>query len=331
MTTVECPAGCGRPADGLCTACWTRLAGDLDHVTWLASDLDTVLARQVRYGTGAGVALHRPSEQPLPVNLAASAVATQMRQVLGGWVRELHETHAVRWQECDRCAARWLSGPRVHAQPEPPGGCLAGRVGGWHEQLDPLTVADTAPELARWLLRHPSWIRNHPASGELHADITGAVGAALRIVDRPPDRVYLGICSAEVDSIDENGDQVLVECPADLYVPTGRAVATCPACRAEHVVEDRRRVLATAVENELVATSVLVGLVGALGRTVTSSMIRNLKARGVLRPKVRDPRTGDIVLRGPEDTGLDRWRVGDVLDAISRPERGRPAGEAKAS
>lgn len=307
--TTTCTVGCGQPAEGMCSRCWSTLSGALGAVEWLALELDTVLSRQAKIGGASVGVVVRMAEQPLPIHLGASDRAHQLRGALSTWVRDLHEQHAVRWQECTGCDRRWYSGPMVH-DVRPPAWC----VGEWAEQIDPLACGDTLAAMAAWILRHPTWVRAHVAAGQLHHDLTRAIDASWRVVDRPPDSVYLGICSAPVD-----GEE---QCQVDLYAVEGQDVVRCWSCRTDHVTADRRRALAKAVEDQVVETRVLVGLVGALGQPLTSAAIRNLRARGRISPKVRGE-DGYIRLKQPEDTGPDRFRVGDVLDRLAEnPRRG---------
>lgn len=309
--TTTCTVGCGQPAEGMCSHCWATLSGALGAVEWLAMELDTVLSRQAKIGGASVGVVVRMAEQPLPIHLGASDRAHQLRSALSTWVRDLHDLHAVRWQQCDTCGATWTSGDQRHDAESCPGP--------WREQVDPLACGDTLSAMAAWILRHPTWVRSHLAAEQLHHDLTRAIDASWRVVDRPPDSVYLGICSADIQV--EDG---MEQCQVDLYAVEGQDVVRCWSCRTDHVTADRRRALATAVEDQVVETRVLVGLVGALGQPLTSAAIRNLRARGRIQPKVRGE-DGYIRLKQPEDTGPDRFRVGDVLDRLAENPRRREA------
>lgn len=332
MNTALCTTGCGRPATGMCSHCWSSLDTALRTLYadgrpgWLLAELDVALTRQHRFGPVQSSGPSRLSEQPLVVNLAASDSLAQLRRHLARWTVKLHDEHAVRWHECSVCRAHWYDGAQRH-DVMPPRLC----PGEWQERVDPLTVGLDIVDLAGWMLRHPSWIRADQRANQLHRSITFLVAAAIRLIDRPPDLTYIGICSAP--SRDEHGNLVvdesgvLVECPIPLYAKTGELVTRCWGCGADHVVQDRLRVLARAVENELAPVSALVGLVGELGTVLTSSSIRGMKARGRLHPMVRDDQ-GYLRLRTAADEGPDLFRVGDVLDLLPKL---RPRREAKAS
>lgn len=88
MTT--CATGCDRPSHGyyLCALCTHALVDDLRRVAELADQLDDTITRQTRNGTGIGVT-SRPSERPLPVNLAAADVRADLVNVLTTWARDV--------------------------------------------------------------------------------------------------------------------------------------------------------------------------------------------------------------------------------------------------
>src|SRR5690606_33880968 len=134
--TAQC--GCGAPTgDGttLCRACTTRLAADLDQVTWLERELDTVLARQAVYGDRAG---GRSAEHPLPYDPRASEAAWVLRDTLTNVARAL--------------------GPEPPAnRPESAGD--ATKPSGW---TDPLGTGVSAARIARSLAQRLDTIRRHP-------------------------------------------------------------------------------------------------------------------------------------------------------------------------
>lgn len=277
----ECTVGCGKPADGMCSTCWGQLSAQLGAVEWLAVELDTALARQVRFGGRVGVVV-RSHERPIPPNLAAGDTAHQLRNALTTWVRVLHEEHAVRWQQCDRCAAKWVSGDQLHD--------IYGCSGSWAEVIDPLILEDTPRELAQWLMRHPTWIRNHPAADELHADLTRAIGSCWRRIDRPPETECSGPCGADLD---DTG----VPCPAFLYGLKGARSVECQTCGAEHDVDVRKKWMTQCVDDEPVTASVALDWVHILtARRVRRGTWDSWVSRRQLSPWGQD-RLGQPVFR----------------------------------
>jgi hypothetical protein len=290
----RCTVGCGRPAEGMCPACWSSLSGALSTLDWLVIELDVTLSRQSRYGSGSVGVLIRTTEQPLPVNLATSNATHQLRNTLTTWVRALHYEHAIRWQECDTCKATWVAGHPRH-DVRPPLLC----PGTWVECVDPLTVGNTLPELGRWLLRHPSWIRNHSAADQLHHDLTGGIRRATRAIDVPQDlRVFLGVCGW--------GDPG--ECPEELWAPRWAEEVICRGCGGEWNVAERREWMLGNVEDEVGTASFLSALLTRLGKPVTVAEIHKMARtqKGSETPPL-------IAVR--EDRNRRRYyRAGDVME-----------------
>lgn len=172
-------------------------------------------------------------------------------------------------------------------------------------------------------------IRRHPAAGELVRDVLGASRLGWLAVDRPAERVFLGLCSARIEL--EVGETA--ECPTDVWAAEGDNWARCGGCGARHSVEWRReRLLGAVADQRLTAAEagaalprILVGWQLADGRhvpvdylpawadfdedaedgqpaavyvAVTSAQIRNYASRGRL------------VAEG------GKFLVSDVVDAV---------------
>ncbi len=294
----------GRPAESfLCPWCWGKLERDLQNVAWLVTELDAVISRSVKRGGGSIGFITRTAEQPLVFDTTASDVADELHRRLVTAVQDLHEVHGIRWQICSGCDVHWYGGEKHHSKRN----CH----GTWIEHRDELRVRDNSVDLASWIVRHRSWVTGHPAADELVDELTEALKAAWRTIDRQPGRQYLGICSAEL----EDGF-----CTEDVYGREDRALAVCQSCGTEHLAADRREVLMAALEEQLVEVRDLAGiLVNYAGRNVSTSAIRNLKHRGRIVPKVNV--NGTIRPRIPEDEGPDRFLVSDVIDAVVHPYR----------
>lgn len=280
---------CGDARTG--SGCLGKLIRQLGDVAALQGELDLVLARQNKTGgQGIGYVSNGGDEIPLPINLKSTEVVTALRDTLCLWIRDLHETHSPR--DADG-------------------------------SIPPVDVEVGIVPLSRWLMRHPTWIAIHPAADDLYGEITEKLRDAWHAANfMAPETVLYGTCY----SVDENDE----ECTAQLY---GRADAwsvTCRVCTTEHEdLEDRKKELAAAVEDQYVPMGMLVGLMTERGKRVTSPMIRGL----VLRKRV-----ASYVEIGPGDPGAgveDQWgylvrvrtekdvdlpalyRVRDVLNAIT--------------
>jgi hypothetical protein len=296
VTTTFCTTGCGKPAEGMCPDCWGKLSGALGTLDWLVLELDITLSRQSRYGSGSVGVVIRTTEQPLPINMATSDAAHQLRNTLTTWVRLLHAEHAVRWQTCDTCDAQWHAGAQRH-NVRPPLLC----PGSWVECVDPLSVADTLPELARWLLRHPSWIRGHSAAGELHDQIMRGINRATRAIDIPQDlRVFLGVCGFEEPDA----------CREELWAARWADTAVCRACGDEWDVAERREWMLANVEDEVGTAPLLSALLNRLGVPVTVAAIHSLAKTG------KGGEAGRLIAVREDSHRRRSYRAGDVLDAF---------------
>lgn len=172
--TAQC--GCGAPTgDGttLCRACTTRLAADLDQVTWLERELTTVLARQAVYGDRAG---RRPStDHPLPYDPRASEAAWVLRDTLTNVARA------------------------IAPEPTPERPQTAADGPSPSDWTDSLGADLSAARIARSLSERIDTIRRHPEAYLLADEVHAAVTQARRVIDRPPAKWYAGRCPCETD------------------------------------------------------------------------------------------------------------------------------------
>src|SRR5690606_39238814 len=85
--------------------------------------------------------------------------------------------------------------------------------------------SDDLPAISRWLLWRVDGLALHDIGPEAVDEITDAVAQCHRLVDRRPDRQYLGTCSADKP----DGET----CAAELYAYPGRRSIVCPTCEVE--------------------------------------------------------------------------------------------------
>lgn len=306
MSKCKC---CPRPSDiPMCTVCWASLRDKLGRTDDIVEDLELTRVGQDKIG---GVPIGRVSGgggSRLPVREHVAPVVNRLRETLGSWMRDLWETHAIRWQQCDGCEAQWFGGDQLHGKPD----C----TGAWAERIAELGQVDTSARgLARWILRHQSWVTMHPAADQLYRELTGAYVAALRVIDRPDDRVYLGICSAD------QGDGEY--CEVDLFARESQDWIRCSGCGSVRNVNERRELLTAAVDHQYLPTGLVIAAVGRRGHRLTSSMLRNYRARERLTAYVLDPdaqpdahghRVRPMV-EGDDQVAL--YRVSEVVDVLT--------------
>lgn len=124
---------------------------------------------------------------------------------------------------------------------------LRNTLTGWVRDLEPdphRGPRDTLADLARWLITRHSDLIVHPAAGDACSEIHYAVTQAWRVVDAPPERVFLGACT---------------ECSADLFAPVDATVVRCRDCTTEHDPADLRDALTAKLDGHLVTATEFAG------------------------------------------------------------------------
>lgn len=146
-----------QPADGaqLCSGCVDQLAMRLREVPGLVDELEVTITRQAKLGARGGGG-GSSSEPPLPFDVGASNARGHLRDILGGWCRDVAE-----------------------------------RSG---ERLPSSVDRDTLSDASSWLLGHLRAVAHHPAAGDLYDEVTDAIWQAVRTIDRPADTVFAGWC-----------------------------------------------------------------------------------------------------------------------------------------
>ncbi|MFF2555746.1 hypothetical protein ACFVUS_32380 [Nocardia sp. NPDC058058] len=135
--------------------------------------------------------------------------------------------------------------------------------------------------LCRQLPRIPD---DAPVLAGIHPALPDAVAAARAAIDRPADRLCIGLC----------------DCGSRLYGVEEQTVVRCPGCDREYAVAERRgSLLAQARDMVGTATELARILPWFSGKPVTANAIRQWAARGKL--------TGYTV------AGETVYRIGDVL------------------
>lgn len=277
MTTTCLVPDCGRPVkDGyVCPACMSRHDDLLAELDDLAQALEAAFLKQQRFSVARQVRLGGDIDE---APLPFDNAAGRLRRRLS---RVLLATVA-------DCA-------RAHRQP--------------------VRITPTTAAMAGYLRRHRTWFAGTPDGARAVNALAEIRALALPVIDRPPDLVFLGICSTPAKEgkpfeVRRNGRTVRYdECPEDVYADKDTPTVTCSRCKTEHGVEHRRTVLAKALNDQLAtAADISRGLV-ALDLHVTAERIRQWKARRRLadRRSVRDI---------DDNRGHPLYRVGDVIDLV---------------
>jgi hypothetical protein len=260
MTTHVCEViACDLPAPDatVCVGCGRKLRFNLMDVPELVPELETTLARHARIGGQAHGS--RSAEIPLVFDIRASEVGHAFRGTLQTWVRLVHDE-------------KYASDQGKKPLPE-----------------------DRLSSMAGWLVTEVDWLRMHEIGHDAVTEILQAIASVRRLIDRPPGRVFLGICSAVHAGI---------ECTEPLYGLNGRHEVRCRTCGTEHQVEERREVLRDSVEDVLARPAEICRAVIWLDEHVRADQITRWQQAGRLLPK-------------GHDEGKPRYRIGDVLDLLA--------------
>lgn len=255
--------GCGQPtrdhAYG-CDDCANELTRTLADAPWIAEQLDvTVTGQRGKRPDQSGRAT-----EGLPWNDKASEVLTSLANHLTNTVSLCHLQHV------------------SHQSP-----------------YDGLPDLRFVPSMAQWLLWRVDGLTLNPVFTHTLRVSLAIEKTALGIIDRPPDRLFLGMCELSK----------LKLCDGAVYVKAGEAIGKCRECGMKYDAEDRRRSLEKALDDQLVTAADIARLATYLGipaaREAVRKTVNRWHSRKVLVAKVLDP------------DGTPRFRYGDVAPLLS--------------
>lgn len=227
---------------------------------------------------------------------ACAAELQRALQAVPGLARELDVTLA-------RLGSRAGPGrPATPPLPYHPGASEAADVlrsalVGWVRELrrpDEPWPADTPASMAAWLSERHSRLTGHAAAEEAHGEITAAVRAAQRAIDRPPGRVYAGPCT---------------QCSMPLYAKPAATAVACRSCGTGHSVEERREWMLEALRDHLAPAHQVAHILAQLVAPVRADRVRQWAARGRILPHGRDA------------AGRPLYRIGDALELLAAARR----------
>lgn len=301
MSRVKCPH-CGRDMQAtasICGKCRRTLEVALANIKAHHADLVTLRTGLVRYGSRGG----RRSGQRLGMNplFAPTGRGTEVEAATVAAVE------------------KWANYLRERAK----------------EPTRRLKSRDV-PKQLDYLLRMVDELRVSNRGPECLDDMLAIEAALAKLVDRPSDRWYAGICSAELEVPHDgstcscachNGPSYPCdvdggcghewrgpECQQHLYADVEQGTIKCPACGMQHDVQSRRDILLAAAENYEAPASVIARAVTSLSDDYTGDAgqlghrIRKWAERGRIFP-----------LRHEVIDGKRRplYRIGAVLDLLA--------------
>lgn len=290
---------CQRPSDlHLCNGCWGDLRALLENMPDLMADITVNLAKLSKLGGASIGYFTRGEEIQTPLSLGTMTITEDLRGKMASWVRDLWERNSTdRWEECEDCETTWSHGDKSHVDPD----CQ----GEWVVNAPAVGVDNTVPALSSWLLRHPTWVRLHPAADDLFAELTEAIGDLHRIVDRSTGKRWVGNCQYE------EKDEL---CDTPLYAEDGDRMVRCRTCGCEWDVAQMRSWWVYRAEVKKPMTPVqLSSIFAAAGVRVTPAQIRAFAARN------------RITSKGDNARGHPTYLIADVRSALEDRYRRRPA------
>lgn len=174
-------------------------------------------------------------------------------------------------------------------------------------------AGNTGSAVARYLGAATGWARYRQSWPEFHTALRPLAGSVLRLIDQPPDRVYLGPCQTKNPATGEM-------CWTDVLAKPSAVSGRCVSCGAVHDVATSRAWLLDSLEDVLLRPVEIASVLRGFGDVkVGYSTIAAYVADGL------------IVAHGGDECGRPRYRVGDVLEVRARLRRRTRQTEALAS
>lgn len=267
MTASTCR--CTRPtrdAAFACESCGDLLARALGDVAWLDEQLEVTITRQqgIDYRRKGSGGAKKDSERPLPGNWTASEARGHLKALLVSWTLFCHEDQI--------------------RSSDPSDGL----------------PADNIVALSRWLLWRVDGLLLNDIASDAIDEITSAVAHCHRLIDRHPERQYLGPCSAC-----DNGK---------LYARPGGALATCEACDTSLDAEAVRKRLLAELDDRLCTAAEIARLSTYLG----------LKAgREQVRKRINQWHKREVIEAHAAFADDPAFRFGEVYALLASDEYGK--------
>lgn len=275
MTAIATECRCGRPTRDVnvgCDNCGDLLAQALGDVPWLDEQMEVTITRQQgidyrRLGGGKGG--KKDAERPLPGNWTASEARTHLRALLVSWVL-YSDAESIR-------------------------------------NSDPLNglPAEGLVPMSRWLLWRVDGLMLNDRAGDVVEQITSAIDACHRLIDRPADRQYLGECGE-------------MDCAGRMYARPGGDVATCDSCRTPVKASEIRDRLLAELDDRLCTAKEIAELSTYLGLKADREQVR--KHVEYLSRKER-------IVKHPAFSDQAVYRFGEVYPLLVNRDYGNRTGQ----
>lgn len=283
--TNECR--CGRPTRDVayvCETCCEDFKVVLGDIPELEEELTVTITRQrakaTEGGGGASASCSCKDDDDncqhalIPWHEKAAEVQRNLRSMLVLWVRF-----------CSEERVRHRTQPLAY-------GPIHERCG--HASCERILrgdyPADTLPSMSAWLLWRVDGLALRDIGPDAYDEITDAVAACRRIIDRSPDRVPYGKCLTE-------------DCKEQVYGIRGHHEVTCKHCGSTWDTEELRAWLLDQAEDREVDAATLGRALSWWGEPIPAATIRSWIHRGKL-------------LAARHIEGRPVYRIGDALNVL---------------
>lgn len=160
---------------------------------------------------------------------------------------------------------------------------LEAQLVGWTRDLaerhgEKALPAPDMASIASWLLARIWRIASHPAAGDIYDEITSSVAHVERLIDRPAEREFVGVCDVE-------------HCPGWLYAIAGSASVSCEECGTMHPVAESRERLMDKLADRLMTQREIAGMAThhGINRRRAMKLMGSWVERGRLTPSSSTP------------------------------------------
>lgn len=186
---------------------------------------------------------------------------------------------------------------------------LRGIVIAWRAEHREGHRFEGVPALVETLAAHVPWVEKHSRAEEWRLALQAACAEGLRLIDVPPERIFLGRCGSPL----EGG----VACSVELWPAMGEASAVCPGCGRVWDVGRRTSEALRRVDRWVAPLPRVIELLRGAGVKVTYEQARKWTQR-------TDPRGRALLSAvGRDASGAKLYRLGDVRSAQRRATRRR--------
>lgn len=154
---------------------------------------------------------------------------------------------------------------------------------------------DDGPAAAQWLNAHRTRLLDHPQVEVACEQLAAAIARARAVTDRPPDKVYAGVCGAVIapDPDLEPGDGLArggvghYRCDNVLYAWPGTPTVRCRDCGTRHDVNMRRDLMLREIDQMLFTSGDIARLASyftGLATARSAKLIDSWERRNRIQP-----------------------------------------------